>query len=142
MVIAKYLRFSNDDGKAADSESVLNQRDLIDGFIFNQEDLQGCEVVEYVDDGFTGQNFQRPGFIGMMDAVKEQKIGCIIVKDFSRFGRNYIEVSDYIDQIFPFLGVRFIAVNEDYDSKTATAALGIDLAMKNIVYDLYARIYR
>lgn len=139
MVIAKYLRFSNDDGKAGETESIKNQRDLLDRFISESDDLQGCEVVEFFDDGFTGMNFQRPGFIGMINAVKEQKIGCIIVKDFSRFGRNYIEVSDYIDQIFPFLGVRFIAVNEHYDSKTATAALGIDMAMKNIVYDLYSK---
>ena len=139
MTIAKYLRFSNDDGKTSDSESVKNQRDLLDRYISERDDFHGCDVVEFLDDGFTGMNFQRPGFISMMDAVKEQKIGCVIVKDFSRFGRNYIEVSDYIDQIFPFLGVRFIAVNEQYDSKTAIATLGVDMAMKNIIYDLYSK---
>jgi DNA invertase Pin-like site-specific DNA recombinase len=75
----------------------------------------------------------------MLEKAKKGRIHCIIVKDFSRFGRNYIEVSDYIDQIFPFLGVRFIAVNEHYDSKTAIAALGVDMAMKNIIYDLYSK---
>ena len=139
MVIAKYLRFSNDDGKASENESIKNQRDLLDRYISETADLQGCEVVEFLDDGFTGMNFQRPGFIGMIDAVKQHKVTCVIVKDFSRFGRNYIEVSDYIDQIFPFLGVRFIAVNEHYDSKTAIAALGVDMAMKNIIYDLYSK---
>ena len=139
MTIAKYLRFSNDDGKTGDSESIKNQRDLLDRYISERDDLHGCDVVEFWDDGFTGMNFQRPGFISMMDAVKEQKINCIVVKDFSRFGRNYIEVSDYIDQIFPFLGIRFIAVNEQYDSKTAIAALGVDMAMKNIIYDLYSK---
>jgi len=139
MVIAKYLRFSNDDGKVDDSESIKNQRDLLDRYVLQQEDLQDYEVIEFFDDGYTGMNFQRPGFCDMMDAVKAKKIDCIIVKDFSRFGRNYIEVSDYLDQIFPFLGIRFIAVNEQYDSKTATASLGLDMAMKNIVYDLYSK---
>ena len=139
MATAKYLRFSVDDGNTSDSESVSNQRDLLDWFISENEDLQSCETLEFVDDGFTGTNFQRCGFIAMMEAVKARKVDCIIVKDFSRLGRNYIEVSDYIDQIFPFLGVRFIAVNEQYDSKTANAALGIDMAMKNIIYDLYSK---
>ena len=139
MIIAKYLRFSNDDGKTDDSESIKNQRGLLDRYISEQEDLQGYEVVEFFDDGYTGMNFNRSGFLSMIDAVKEKKIGCILVKDFSRFGRNYIEVSDYIDQILPFLGIRFIAVNERYDSKTAPASLGLDMAMKNIVYDLYSK---
>ena len=139
MVIAKYLRFSKDDGKDAEHESIKNQRDLLDSFISKSEDLHGCEAVEFFDDGFTGMNFQRPGFQSMLDAVKQQKVTCIIVKDFSRFGRNYIEVSDYIDQIFPFLGIRFIAVNDHYDSKTAVATLGVDMAMKNLIYDLYSK---
>lgn len=139
MTIAKYLRFSVDDGNTADSESVSNQRDLLDWFISADEDLQTHDILEFVDDGFTGTNFQRDGFITMMDAVKAHEVDCIIVKDFSRLGRDYIQVSDYIDQIFPFLGVRFIAVNEQYDSKTANSALGIDMAMKNIIYDLYSR---
>jgi len=139
MVVAKYLRFSKDDGKADDSESVKNQRDLLDNFISGHEDFNDCEITEFVDDGYTGRNFQRPGLVSMMDAVKLNKVSCIVVKDFSRFGRNFIEVSDYIDQIFPFLGVRFIAVTEQYDSKTATAALGIDMAMKNLVHDYYSK---
>lgn len=139
MATAKYLRFSVDDGNTSDSESVSNQRDLLDWFISTNEDLQSSEILEFVDDGFTGTNFRRGGFIAMMEAVKARKVDCIIVKDFSRLGRNYIEVSDYIDQIFPFLGVRFIAVNEQYDSKIANAALGVDMAMKNIIYDLYSR---
>jgi len=139
MIIAKYLRFSVDDGKTSDSESIKNQRDLLDRYISEHGDLQSCEAVEFQDDGFTGTNFQRPGFVGMMEAIKANKVNCVIVKDFSRFGRDYIQVSDYLDQIFPFLGIRFIAVNEQYDSKTAIATLGLDMAMKNIVYDLYSR---
>ena len=139
MTIAKYIRFSVDDGSTSDSESVSNQRDLLNSYISKSDDLYDCKVLEFVDDGFTGTNFQRPSFIEMMEAVKAKEISCIVVKDFSRLGRDYIEASDYIDQIFPFLGVRFIAVNEQYDSKTANSALGIDLAMKNIIYDLYSR---
>ena len=138
MVIAKYLRYSNDDGKIDDNESIRNQRNLLDRYISVQEDLQNCEVVEFVDDGYTGMTFERPGFMSMMDDIKAKKIDCIIVKDFSRFGRNYIEVSDYIDQIFPFLGIRFIAVTECYDSKNYAASLGLDMAMKNIMYGLYS----
>jgi len=138
-MIAKYLRFSVDDGKTGDSESIKNQRDLLDRYISEQGDLQACEAVEFQDDGYTGTNFQRPGFMSMIEAIKANKVNCVIVKDFSRFGRDYIQVSDYLDQIFPFLGIRFIAVNEQYDSKTAIASLGLDMAMKNIVYDLYSR---
>ena len=133
------LRFSVDDGNTADSESVSNQRDLLDWYISKSEDFQNGEALEFIDDGFTGTNFQRAGFISMMEAVKAKKVNCIIVKDFSRLGRNYVEVSDYIDQIFPFLGVRFIAVNEQYDSSATNAALGVDMAMKNIIYDLYSK---
>lgn len=139
MALAKYIRFSADDGNTTDSESVSNQRDLLDWYISHSEDLQGTKTLEFVDDGFTGTNFQRPSFIALMEAVKAKEISCILVKDFSRLGRDYIETSAYIYQIFPFMGVRFISVNEQYDSKTANAALGVDMAMKNIIYDLYSK---
>ena len=75
------------------------------------------EIIEtYVDNGQTGTDFDRPGWEQMMEDVKEGKINCIIVKDLSRFGRNYLEAGDYLEKIFPFLGVRFIAVNDQYDS--------------------------
>ncbi len=137
--VALYLRYSNDDGNTAENESIKNQRDLLNRFISGHEDFKGCTVTEFADDGYTGVNFTRPGFTQMMDAVKQKKIDCIAVKDFSRFGRNYVDVSDYIDQIFPFLGVRFISVNDRYDSKTTNAALGLDMSLKNLVYDLYSR---
>ena len=81
-------------------------------FINNHEELSKYPVREFLDDGYSGVNFNRPGVQSLLKEVKENKVACIVVKDLSRFGRNYIEAGDYIEQIFPFLGVRFIAVSE------------------------------
>ncbi len=115
-VIAIYCRLSLEDGDVAESESISNQRDLIKNYISNNDDFTCSKTVEYVDDGYTGLNFERPSAKKMLDEVKEGKINTIIVKDFSRFGRNDIEVGDYIEQIFPFLNIRFIAINDNFDS--------------------------
>lgn len=77
----------------------------------------GQEVAEFCDDGFSGTNMDRPGLQEMLKQVKQSKISCILVKDMSRFARDYIELGDYLNQIFPFMGVRFIAVNDHYDSR-------------------------
>lgn len=71
---------------------------------------------EYVDDGYSGTNFERPDFKRMMQDIEKRNVNCIIVKDLSRFGRNYIETGRYLERIFPFMGVRFIAINDHYDS--------------------------
>lgn len=73
-------------------------------------------VVEFVDDGYSGKNMDRPDMHRMLELVKRKQISCVIVKDFSRFSRNYIEQGKYIEQIFPFMGVRFISINDNYDS--------------------------
>ncbi len=94
----------------------------------------------YIDDGFTGTNFQRPGVTDMLDQVREGAVDCVIVKDFSRFSRDYIELGSYLDQIFPFLGVRFISLNDDYDSKKrGSNTAEIDIAFKGLMYDLYSK---
>ena len=110
-----YLRISHEDGDKAESDSIANQRDLITAFLEKHPEITLRKV--WVDDGYTGVNFDRPDFIRMMESVRNKKTNCIIVKDMSRFGRDYIVVGDYLEQIFPFLDVRFIAINDSYDSK-------------------------
>lgn len=111
---AIYLRISRDDEDKAESDSIQNQRELLKSYIEKHPEL--ILEREFVDDGYSGTNFDRPGFQRMMDMVQAKSIDCIIVKDLSRLGRNYIETGRYIDQTFPKLGVRFISVNDNYDS--------------------------
>ena len=95
---------------------------------------------DLVDDGYTGSNFDRPGFQKMMDGVRSGEIDTIIVKDLSRFGRDYIGVGEYMEQIFPLLGVRLISVNDNYDSNNYNGAtLGMDLVVSNLVNTMYCR---
>lgn len=111
---AAYLRLSIEDGDKAESNSIGNQRELIRDFAAERPGLHLIE--EYADDGYTGTNFERPGFKRMMEDIKSGKINCIIVKDLSRLGRNYIEMGKYLEQIFPMMGIRFIAINDNYDN--------------------------
>lgn len=139
--VAKYLRISDDDvdvGKGKDeSGSISNQRNLLQSFISNHEELSKYPTREFLDDGYSGVNFNRPGVQNLLKEVKENKVACIVVKDLSRFGRNYIEVGDYIEQIFPFLGVRFIAISDNYDSFKNSG--GIEIGFKNLIHDMYSR---
>ena len=109
-----YLRLSRDDGDKEESNSITGQRELLRDFIRTRPELR--EYAVRIDDGFTGSNFERPSFKKMLEDVKAGRTNCIIVKDLSRFGRNYLDAGEYIEKIFPFLGVRFIAVNDNYDS--------------------------
>lgn len=145
-VIGKYIRLSQADrdtftkeGKT-ESESISHQRELLQNFIQSHADLKHCRQLEFFDDGYSGTNFERPSFEKMMEKVKKGEINCIIVKDFSRFGRDYIELGDYLERIFPYLGVRFISVNDGYDSADYKGTTGgLDVVMKNIVYDYYSK---
>lgn len=135
---AIYLRLSNDDGDKAESDSIRNQRSLLQDFVSKHSELSLIE--EYVDDGYSGANFERPAFQRMMEDVRNHKINCIIVKDLSRLGRNYIETGRYLEKIFPVLGVRFIAVNDHYDSAdTKNDADQIIVPFKNLINDAYCR---
>lgn len=142
--IAIYLRLSladtdlGEDGKE-ESNSIENQRLLAKNFIESHEDLIG-EVVEYKDDGYTGLNFDRPAFQQMITDAKRGIIGTIIVKDFSRFGRDYIGVGDYLEQILPSLGVRLIAVNSKYDSQEqGSNVLSLDVSINNMINNMYSK---
>jgi len=135
---AIYLRLSSDDGDKAESDSIRNQRSLLQDFVSKHSELSLVE--EYVDDGYSGANFERPAFQRMMEDVRNHKINCIIVKDLSRLGRNYIETGRYLEKIFPVLGVRFIAVNDHYDSAdTKNDADQIIVPFKNLINDAYCR---
>lgn len=146
MVIAKYIRLSLADQdlmkkeNKTESESTVHQRNLIQRYINSHVDLKDCEVREFFDDGYSGTNFKRPSFERLLEQIKKGEIHCVIVKDFSRFGRDYIELGDYLERIFPFLGVRFISVNDGYDSKDYKGTTGgLDVVLKNIVYDFYSK---
>jgi site-specific DNA recombinase len=133
-----YLRLSKEDGDKTESDSISNQRDLITNFVKSMPEIRLCS--ERIDDGFSGVDFNRPAFNLMMEDVKAGRINCIIVKDLSRFGRNYIEAGRYIERIFPFLGVRFIAINDGYDSaKERSQSDEIIIPFKNLVNDAYCR---
>lgn len=106
--VAVYLRLSDDDEdigeEKKESQSIENQRELINYYLKNHAEIQEYPIREFVDDGYSGVSFERPGIQKLLREVREQHVACIIVKDFSRFGRNYIETGDYIEQIFPFFG--------------------------------------
>lgn len=145
-MMAKYIRLSSQDddcrpGEKAESNSVANQRALLDGFIAAHPDLAGQRALEFIDDGHTGTNFDRSGIQALFAAVKHGEIDCIIVKDLSRFGRNSLEVGEYLERIFPLLQVRFISVNDGYDSsaKQYGAAGDLDVGMRNLINELYSR---
>lgn len=139
--IAKYLRISDDDedigSNKLESASIVNQRKVLEYYIEQHPELSKYPVMEFLDDGFSGVNFQRPGIQRLLKEVKENRVACIVVKDLSRFGRNYIEVGDYIEQVFPFMGVRFISVSDNYDS--FQKPVGIEIGFKNLMHDLYSR---
>ncbi len=121
-----------------ESNSIGNQRELIKAFIREQPDIELYDI--YVDDGFSGSNFDRPDFKRMISDIEAGRVNCVIVKDLSRFGRDYIESGRYIQKIFPALSVRFIALTDHYDS--ASADMGessIVLPVKNFINDSYCR---
>ena len=141
---AIYLRLSREDGDVAEgskevSNSIANQKELVMDFIKSHPEITVYDT--YVDDGYSGVNFDRPGFQSMIKDIRNGRADCVIVKDLSRFGRNYIESGRYIEKIFPMLGVRFIAITDNYDSETSEDGYGTNMIIpfKNLVNDAYAR---
>lgn len=132
-----YLRLSLEDNGKKDSDSIENQRELLMEYVSSRPYLVLAEV--YMDNGYTGTNFVRPEFNRMLEDAQKGKINCIVVKDLSRLGRNYVEAGDYLEKVFPFLGVRFIAVNDNYDSATLSSGDQLGASLKNIVNDMYAK---
>jgi len=143
--IGIYIRLSMADedtgyGSKAESDSIGNQRMLINRFLDNHPELSHCQRSEFADDGYTGTNFHRPQFTQMMEKVKRGEIDLICVKDFSRFSRDYIETGNYLECTFPFMGVRFISINDGYDSDDYKGTTGgLEVVMRSIIYAAYSK---
>ena len=142
---AVYIRLSDEDrningSTKAESNSVSAQRILIRDYIQRNGLTEKTDIQEYVDDGFSGTNFLRPAFKRMMGDAKKGEIGCIVVKDFSRFGRDHLETGNYLEKIFPLLGIRFISVNDQFDSMDCQGMTGgMSIALKNIINAMYSQ---
>lgn len=132
-----YYRLSREDGDKYESDSIKNQRILVREFA----QKSGIDLVdEYADDGYTGTNFNRPAFIRLMEDAKAGRIGCVVVKDLSRMGRNYIEMGRLLTGTFPVLGVRVIAINDNYDSaEDDNSSNHVIVPFKNLINDAYCR---
>ena len=134
---ALYLRLSLEDNGKKDADSLENQQALLENYIAERPFLELVNI--YTDNGCTGTDFERPAFKCMMEDIRKGKINCIVTKDLSRLGRNYVETGDYLERVFPFLGVRFIAVNDNYDSNQINASDQLAASLRNLVNDAYAK---
>lgn len=136
-----YLRLSlEDDDLKDESNSITSQREILKDYIDSKEEFTGVKIREHIDDGYTGTNFNRPAFQKMINLVKQNKVRTILVKDLSRFARDYIESGAYIEQIFPFMQVRFVSVNDNYDSNNNENGISsLEVPFKNLVYDYYSK---
>ena len=142
--IGKYIRLSKEDGDDKDeSNSVVSQDKILDDLIMDLAQNSEDEFVvydTYVDDGFSGTDFNRPDFQRLLTDMKDNKINMIVTKDLSRLGRNYIEVGNYIEQIFPLFNIRFVTKAEDIDSYSKPASVNsILVPFKNLINDEYCR---
>lgn len=133
---AVYVRLSREDNLSG-SDSIENQIALIDGYLADRSWLHRVEV--FSDNGFTGTDFLRPEWQRLMEKVKDGEINCIVVKDLSRLGRNYIETGEFLEKICPFFGVRFIAINDGFDTETAHGDGQLSVSLSNIINDYYAK---
>jgi len=138
-----YFRLSKEDGDKDDeskieSDSISSQRLIVEDFL--AENLDITSFSEYIDDGYTGLNFERPEFQRMLEDIRLGNINCIIVKDLSRFGRNYLEAGQYLDIFFPIMNVRFISVNDTIDSYLFPSSVNnISVSFKNVMNEEYCR---
>lgn len=133
-----YVRLSMEDNGKPGADTIEAQRELVESFILSQNDMSFCGF--YCDNGHTGTDFDRPAFQRLMEDIRAGKIDCVVVKDLSRFGRNYLETGNYLERVFPFLDVRFVAVSDNFDTLTAErASSGYIIPLKNIVNELYSK---
>lgn len=133
--VAEYIRLSREDGDKPESDSIGNQKKLIADYLKGKAEFLLYNT--YIDDGFTGTNFHRPGFQHMIEDIESGNVNCVIVKDLSRFGRDYIETGKYLERYFPDKGIRFIAITDNIDSMKQ--AYDMLLPIKNIFNEQYAR---
>ena len=138
-IIALYIRLSIEDYKY-ESMSIENQRLELNAYVRTMPEADYAEIIEFVDNGFTGTNFERPQVQKLLEMVRENKIDCIIVKDFSRFGRNSIETPYFLERVFPLFHKRFISLGNDYDSaKLKGDTGGMDVAFQYLISEYYSR---
>ena len=131
----EYLRLSYTENHENESDSIANQKKLIEDYVKGHPDIE--LVSEKVDDGYSGILFDRPAFQEMMQDIMDGKVNCVIVKDLSRLGREYIETGRYLRRIFPAYGVRFIAINDNIDTAHEHAGDDLNISMKNLINDAY-----
>lgn len=138
-VIAKYIRLSLEDTKY-DSLSIENQRLVIDTHIAGMPESDCAEILEFVDNGYSGTNFERPEVQRLIELVRSNRVDCIIVKDFSRFGRNSIETGYFIERVFPLFHTRFIAIGDGFDTDEHRGDTGgLEVAFKYLINEQYSR---
>ena len=142
--VAVYIRLSMADGDTGrgkdESNSIVNQRSLIHSFLDRDKELSGLPRTEFVDDGYSGTNADRPSYQRMMEEIRDGRFSVCISKDFSRVFRDYIEMGDCIECLFPIMNVRYISINDGYDSRDYKGTTGgMDVVMRNIVYASYSR---
>lgn len=136
--IGIYRRRSFDERNEEESNSVANQKRLIDDYLLDKNDI--IVYKDYVDDGYTGTDFNRPGYKRMLNDIKNRKINGVVVKDLSRLGRNYIEVGNFIDEIVPQYSLRFISVNDNVDSiKNPNIMQSLEIPFKNLLNESYSK---
>lgn len=138
--IGIYLRISKEDFSREESQSISNQRNLLQKYIqkkFNKEDYH---IIEFLDDGYSGVNEERPALKELIGFVNEERIDCILVKDFSRLARDYLLLGEFLEILFPAHQVRFISVNDGYDSQRyPEKILDLDMQFRGLCYDLYSK---
>lgn len=133
-----YTRLSIEDEEQEDLNSIGNQKKIILDYLKDKEDI----VIEdyYVDNGYTGMNFNRPDWQRMMDDLRAGKINCVIVKDISRLGRHFVMTSEIVEKVFPMMGVRLICVNDDFDSASELSdTQALLMPFKMVMNDSYVR---
>lgn len=138
-VIALYIRLSIEDYKY-DSLSIENQSLVLHEYAASMPEALNAEIMEFIDNGYSGTNFERPQVQKLIELVRANQIDCIIVKDFSRFGRNSIETGYFIERVFPLFHTRFISISDDFDSsKFKGDTGGMDMAFKYLISEYYSR---
>lgn len=138
--VAMYLRISRKEKQKLvdESNSIQNQRKMLKAYLMKEKSLNQYPVMEYCDDGYSGTHFERPDVQRLLEDIRQHKIGAVIVKDFSRFSRDYIELGTFRDMIFPMNNVRFISVKDSYDSSAEASGM-LDTAVSSLIYDLYSK---
>jgi DNA invertase Pin-like site-specific DNA recombinase len=136
--VAAYLRLSKEEfSNEKESNSIINQRHLIDNYLSEHNEYKLVDY--YIDDGYSGTNFDRPEFQRMLKDIKNKKIDAIIIKDLSRLGRNYIETGNYVEVILPAMGVSVISINENFEMDSSSYYGSDYVPLKNLLNDMYAK---